>query len=567
MSEIVLQGIGGSAGFVAAPCFYYKPLDLTPPIHPPASMAEELARFLAAREKAQAELEALYTRLKTSVDENSAQIFIGHKALLLDPVFHAAVLEQIEKGAIIEVAVQHAAKDIALIFQNSGNPLLAARVADMRDVAQRLMRVLLNLQDTSLLALNTASIVIADDLTPSDTVNLNPQLAKGICLAGGGETSHAAILARTMGIPAVVGLGRAAIDTLNNVHLIALDGSSGQVIINPNPETLARYEVAQAHQNAHSERKKTLSQQPARTANGRAVHVMANIGDLASAQQAVKYGAEGIGLLRTEFLYLDRSVPPDENEQIQTYHAIFEQLGDRPIVVRTLDIGGDKPPHFMEFPQEANPFLGWRGIRVCLDHPNLFKTQLRAILRAAVGKNVSIMYPMIDELPTLDAANRLLAEVRTELNAAKIAYARNISVGVMIETPAAALTVDLLQSGCDFFSIGTNDLTQYTLACDRNNALVTRYFDPFSPSVLRLVKHTIDAAHAAGKRVGMCGELAGDPIAIPLLLGLGLDEFSMAAVSIPEAKWIISQFSDSVARVVALHILTLPTAEDIRFYL
>lgn len=295
--------------------------------------------------------------------------------------------------------------------------------------------------------------------------------------------------------------------------------------------------------------------------------MQANIADLDSAEHAVQDGAEGVGLLRTEFLYLNNPFPPTEDEQIALYRRIFAALGERPIVVRTLDVGGGKPPSFIHIPEQANPELGWRGIRISLDLPDLFKTQIRALLRAGVGKNISIMYPFIESVTTLRRANALMAAARTELEAENCEYALGMPAGAMIETPAAAVSARFLGAECDFFSIGTNDLTQYTLACSRVDERVSRYFEPLSPAVLWLIKHAVDASHDAGKPVSLCGELAGEPLAIPLLLGLGVDKLSMNSSAIPEAKYVIGHFSRAEMIDIAQHVLTLPTAEDIRAYL
>lgn len=303
------------------------------------------------------------------------------------------------------------------------------------------------------------------------------------------------------------------------------------------------------------------------TANGRRIEVAANIGDAASARDAVVNGAEGVGLLRTEFLYLDEVEPPSEEKQIAVYKEIFEVMGQRPVIVRTLDIGGDKPPSYLPFPQEMNPFLGWRAIRISLDRPELFQTQLRAILRAAVGHRVRIMFPMVSDLEELQAARRAVEDVKAQLAAEKLEFGNDVPVGIMVETPAAAMLVDVLADAADFFSLGTNDLTQYTLAVDRGNATVAKLFQALHPSVLRLIKRTIDLAHARGKWVGMCGELAGMQKAIPILLGLGLDEFSMNPRAIPDAKRLIRQLSDERACEIAEQALQLGTAREIEAYM
>lgn len=563
-STQVMQGIGVSTGIVIGSAFYYQPTQLKAPKRPRESAETELQRFYQARERCQLQLETLRKRIEDRANTDSAQIFRSHSALVFDPALETAVRRKIELGATVETAVQQAADELVFILQGADSDFVNSRAADMRDVGQRLQRILLDVPDTAFAALDSPVIVIAEDLTPSDTASLDPTYTKGLCLAGGGQTSHVAILARTLAIPAVVGLGQNNIQMLKDSHTLILDGLKGQVIANPTPETLTHYSQAQQRQKAQAAHAKSFAQQPGHTANGRLVPVMANISDLTSAQKAAELGAEGVGLLRTEFIYLHEKHPPSEQRQYETYRAIFEAMGDCPVIVRTLDVGGDKPPQFIDFPAEANPFLGWRGIRVSLERPDLFKTQLRAILRAAVGKNVALMYPMIESVETLRSANQLLQAVCEELDSARLPYAHDVPVGVMIETPAAALLVDLLQAECDFFSIGSNDLTQYTLACDRNNEHVSAYFEAFNPAVLRLIKQTIDAAHAAGKTVSLCGEFAAVREAAPILLGLGLDKFSVTPAAISEVKATLRQFTDSQAAQIAQHALTLPTAAAIR---
>ena len=563
-STQVMQGIGVSTGIVIGSAFYYQPMRLKAPKRPRESAETELQRFYQARERCQLQLETLRKRIEDRANTDSAQIFRSHSALVFDPALETAVRRKIELGATVETAVQQAADELVFILQGADSDFVNSRAADMRDVGQRLQRILLDVPDTAFAALDSPVIVIAEDLTPSDTASLDPTYTKGLCLAGGGQTSHVAILARTLAIPAVVGLGQNNIQMLKDSHTLILDGLKGQVIANPTPETLTHYSQAQQRQKVQAAQSQAQAQQPGHTANGRPVAVMANISDLTSAQKAAELGAEGVGLLRTEFIYLHEKHPPSEQRQYETYRAIFEAMGDCPVIVRTLDVGGDKPPQFIDFPAEANPFLGWRGIRVSLERPDLFKTQLRAILRAAVGKNVALMYPMIESVETLRSANQLLQAVCEELDSARLPYAHDVPVGVMIETPAAALLVDLLQAECDFFSIGSNDLTQYTLACDRNNEHVSAYFEAFNPAVLRLIKQTIDAAHAAGKTVSLCGEFAAVREAAPILLGLGLDKFSVTPAAISEVKATLRQFTDSQAAQIAQHALTLPTAAAIR---
>jgi phosphotransferase system enzyme I (PtsI) len=463
--------------------------------------------------------------------------------------------------------VRDASDELAAMLGGMEDELFAAREADMRDVGRRLLRILLGVSDTSIEKLQAPAVVVAHDLTPSDTVSLRSEFTLGFCTAAGGLTSHVAILARTLGLPAVVGLGKKALDQISDGTKLVLDGTGGSVILDPEPATLGRYESMREKASARLAAMQVTSSKNALTADGRRVEVGANIGDSDSAGEAVRYGAEGVGLLRTEFLYLQNTRPPDEAQQMAAYKSVFDAMRDRPVIVRTLDIGGDKPPAYLKFDAELNPFLGWRAIRICLDDHPLFKTQLRAILRAAVGHRALIMFPMISSVEELRAAKAILAEVRVELDSAGLDYAREVPVGIMVETPGAAMLTDFLALECDFFSLGTNDLTQYTLAVDRTNERVAKLFQPLHPAVLRLIKRTIDAAHQHGKWVGMCGELAGMQKAIPILLGLSLDEFSMAPRSIPEAKWLIGQFSDARAREIAEEALSKATAAEIEDFM
>jgi len=376
----------------------------------------------------------------------------------------------------------------------------------------------------------------------------------GLATAIGSATSHTAILARGLGLPAVVGLGKAAVELADGTNVI-LDGFAGQMLIDPDPQLLVEYQARQAA--AEQQRAAALASvvEPAVTRDGRRVEVAANIGDVAGAQSAVAHGAEAVGLLRTEFLYLDRTTPPSEDEQVAAYTAIAEALAGRPLIIRTLDIGGDKPAPYLDLPQEMNPFLGWRAIRYCLARPDIFKLQLRAILRTAHTHNIKVMFPMIATLDEVRQAKTLLAEVEAELTAQGIPHAAQIETGIMVETPAAAVAADLFAPEVDFFSIGTNDLVQYTLAADRTNPYVAPLANPFNPAVLRLIKQVIDAGHAAGKWVGMCGEMAGNPDAIPILLGMGLDEFSMTPAALPEAKALIRSLTFTEVQKIAARVL------------
>ena len=437
----------------------------------------------------------------------------------------------------------------------------------VKDVGRRILRIMLGLPDTALAAVVETSIIVADDLTPSDTASLDPKLTLGFITAQGGLTSHSAILARTLGLPAIVGMGEDLLANVSNGTFIVMDGRTGTMIVDPETETVNQYQQVKAQRELHLQVLKAAAEKDAHTANGRRVEVAANIGEVSSAHDAVEHGAEGIGLLRTEFLYLEDTQPPSEEKQYKIYREIFEVMGTRPVIVRTLDIGGDKPPYYMPFPEEMNPFLGWRAIRISLDEPDMFKVQLRAILRAAVGHQVRIMFPMVSDLDELRRARAIVEEVKRDLTLALVEFATDVPVGIMVETPAAAMLVDVLAEASDFFSLGTNDLTQYTMAVDRGNAKVSGLFQPLHPAVLRLIRQTIVSAHSKEKWVGMCGELAGMAKAIPILLGFGLDEFSMSARAIPEAKDLIGKLTDEKAREIAEHAMSLGTAAEIENYM
>lgn len=567
MSERTLRGIAAAEGIAIGPAFRYEPPELVVPESAPRSPEEEWARFDAACAQAAQELAVLKERVAVHADAETAAIFEAHAMILSDPTLQDAVRSHLEGGANAERAVTEATQEIAALFAAMEDEYFAARSADVLDLGRRLLRILLGVPDTSLEALLQPSIVVAQDLTPSDTASLEPELTLGFCTAAGGLTSHTAILARTLGIPAVVGMGQEALQHIEDGAPLALDGTSGVVVINPSAKTLRQYRSAQKRMAEQQAAMQAGARAETHTADGKRVEVGANVGDVASARDAVEYGAEGVGLLRTEFLYLQNTRPPSEEEQIQAYRAIFEALEGRPVIVRTLDIGGDKPPTYLKFEEELNPFLGWRAIRICLDDRALFKTQLRGILRAALGHKALIMFPMISGVDELRRAKEVLAECQAELEAEGLEYAPDVPVGIMVETPAAAALADVLAAECDFFSLGTNDLTQYTLAVDRTNERVAHLFQPLHPAVLRLIKQTIDASHQYGKWTGMCGELAGMPEAIPILVGMGLDEFSMVPRAIPKAKWLIGRLTGRQAAGIAAHALSLATAEEVDAYM
>jgi phosphotransferase system enzyme I (PtsI) len=567
MPEKTFKGIPASEGIAIGPTFCYIPAELTIPVCAAGTVDEEMARFDMARERARIELQDLHDAIEKRAGKEQAAIFEAHQEMLFDPALEGKVRTEVELGQTVEQALVTAIEELASLLASMGDELFAARALDVKDVGRRILRILLGLPDTALSAVTEPSIIIAEDLTPSDTASLDPKLTLGFITAQGGLTSHSAILARTLGLPAIVGMGSGLLEKVSSGTFIVMDGRTGEMIIEPDRETIGKYEQTKNQRESQLLILKSAAEKDAHTANGRRVEVAANVGEVVSTRDAMDHGAEGIGLLRTEFLYLEDTQPPSEEKQYLIYREIFEVMSGRPVIVRTLDIGGDKPPSYLPFPDEMNPFLGWRAIRISLDEPELFKTQLRAILRAAVGHHVRIMFPMVSDLDELRRARDIVEAVKRDLELASVEFAVDVPVGIMVETPAAAVLVDVLSEASDFFSLGTNDLTQYTMAVDRGNARVSGLYQPLHPSVLRLIRQTIDAGHAKGKWVGMCGELAGMTKAIPILLGFGLDEFSMNPRAIPEAKHLIGKLTDEKAREIAGQAMSFGTAAEIENYM
>jgi len=561
-----LQGIAAAEGFAIGPAFLYQPAEITIDRQTidDADVPGELARWHDALECARTQLDELQRRAASTIGKENAAIFEAQRLMLEDP----ALLEMVEAKVRDEhlpapAALNDAAEFYANMLAALPNECLRARAADVRDVARRVLYLLLHIECAFLAALTTPSIIVAYDLTPSDTVTINRECVLGFCTAGGGPTSHTAILARANGWPAVVGVGNAG-QEIRNGEMLILDGCAGIAIVSPDEATLGDYRARQsAWQQAYAQARAHACV-PAITRDSRRLEIVANIGDIASALVALALGAEGVGLLRTEFLFLDRATPPGEEEQYCAYRAIADVMEQRPLIVRTLDTGADKPLPYLGLAPEKNPFLGWRGLRISLAQPEVFKTQLRAILRAGVERHIKIMFPMVASLEEVRAAKQCLREAQEELQSRGVTLAERMEVGIMVEVPAAALAADCLALEVDFFSLGTNDLTQYTLAVDRGNPRVAALCDFLHPAVLRLIQMVIDAGHRAGKWVGMCGEMAGDREAIPLLVGLGLDEFSMNAPAIPAAKELIRRLDARAASELAARALHTATAGEVR---
>ncbi len=562
-----LTGIPASSGIAIGPVFIYQPLTPTVERRSIADPTAEIARFEAAIATAGTDLLALKAKTEAAIGAEEAQIFEVHRMFLEDAVFAGEIKEAIETEKInAEAAVSQTVTALVAQFEALEDDYFRQRAADIKDVGQRLLRLLTGMGGSSLANLSEPAIILAADLTPSDTATVERQMVLAFCTATGGATSHTAILSRSLGIPAIVGLGQKVLHLAATDRLI-VDGASGEVWVNPDAATIAAYEQRrQAHLQGQAEAL-SHAHEPAITTDGHQVEIVANIGSLAEAKQAIELGAEGVGLLRTEFLFMQRDTLPGEEEQYQVLRAIADVFQQRPLIVRTLDIGGDKPLPYLDMPAEQNPFLGRRAIRLSLAEPELFQAQLRAILRAGHERNIKIMFPMIGSLSELRQARAHFEQAKAALATAKTPQAQSPEVGIMIEIPSAAILADALAPLVDFFSIGTNDLAQYTLAADRTNPLVAPLADPLDPAVLRLIRQVIEAGHAHGKWVGMCGELAGNPLAVPVLLGLGLDEFSMTASAIPAAKTLIRTLSMPQAQGIAAACLRLSDLAEVHQFL
>ncbi|MBW4686490.1 MAG: phosphoenolpyruvate--protein phosphotransferase [Komarekiella atlantica HA4396-MV6] len=558
-----LSGIAASPGVAIAPVVHYQPTPITITQYHVEDAEAEWQRLQTAIHTAQHEIQAVFSQASIQIGDTEAAIFDAHLLFLEDPILLEAAHQRIlEHHLNAEAAWQAVVDEVATTYHTLEDSYLQERVDDLVDVGQRVLRLLIGNAHTGLHLFEPA-ILVATDLTPSDTAGLDPAKVLGICTTSGSATSHSAIIARTLGIPAVLGIG-AEVLHLEDGTLMALDGESGKAWVEPEADTLGVLEAKREAWQTSQQQALATAQQPAITRDGRQIRILANIGSVADAQVAVTGGAEGVGLLRTEFLYLDRTSAPTEDEQLAVYQAIAQILDTRPLIIRTLDVGGDKPLSYFKVAPEANPFLGWRGIRYCLDHPDLFKTQLRAILRASFGHQIKIMLPMIASVTEVHAAKTILGEVQTELSQLGIPFDAAMEVGIMVEVPSAVVLADQLATEVDFFSIGTNDLSQYIMAGDRTNPRVANLVDALHPAVLRMVQQTVQAAHAAGIWVGLCGELAADPLAAPILLGLGLDELSVNPQALPIIKQAIAQLTVVEAQAIASSALQQDSADQVR---
>ncbi|RME69611.1 MAG: phosphoenolpyruvate--protein phosphotransferase [Chloroflexi bacterium] len=558
-NEKVVRAIPAAPGVAIGPLYRFKAAEINveTTATETADPVQHKTRLEEAIKQAKTELRELHRQMLQRLGAGEAAIFEAHLAILDDPELFEKACEQIEAGQPAGSAWSAVVEEMANTLASLNDELLAARAADVRDVGRRVLRILSGVQSHGPDLPEEPVILVAPDLSPSDTVSLDTNRVLGFCTASGGANGHTAILARALGIPAIVGAGQEVL-SLSNGTTAVLNGDTGTLTLDPDADMLT---VARNLQKEHQSRRTAELQAAhtkAMTADQHPIEVAANIGSVAEARQAVEFGAEAIGLLRTEFLFLNRTEAPSEEYQFEVYRDIALAMDNRPVIIRTLDIGGDKPLPYLNLPPEENPFLGQRGIRLCLARPELLRTQLRAILRAAKFGHLRIMFPMITSFEDWTAAKRLVDEVRAELDAPPV------ELGIMIEVPAAALLADVFAQEVDFFSIGTNDLTQYTLAIDRTHPLLSEQADGLHPAVLRLIKNTVQAAHSAGKWVGVCGELAADAHAVPVLVGLGVDELSVSIPAIPTVKAQLRSIALSTAQHLAEQTLACATPTEVR---
>ena len=533
------KGIAASKGYAIGKVFIQEHEEIVINDAKVEDVAAEKEKLNVALEASKQQLTAIKEKTLAEIGEHEAAVFEAHLTLLDDPEFTGQMEMTVENDSLNAMkAVQNVTDTFVMIFESMDNDYMRERAADIKDVSKRIIANLAGKGADAFAITEANTVVVAHDLTPSDTAQLDRSKVVGFITNIGGRTSHAAIMARTLEIPAVLGLGDIT-SVVKTGDKIIVDGITGDVIINPSEDVIAEYEAKKEKFKAEQEELKKLIDVKTTTKSGKRVEVCGNIGKPEDVLGVIANGGDGVGLFRTEFLYMDRDNAPTEEEQYESYKFVLEKMEGKQVVIRTLDIGGDKTLPYLPLPEEMNPFLGYRAIRLCLDRKEIFKVQLRALLRASVYGNLCVMFPMISGLEEFQNAKAVVEECKAELRAEGKEYSDSIQWGIMVEIPAAAVYADELAKHVDFFSIGTNDLIQYTLAADRMSEKVSYLYNPMHPAVLRLIKMTIDGAHKHGKWVGMCGEMAGDEAAIPTLVEYGLDEFSMSATSILNAKKII----------------------------
>ena len=563
-----MKGTSASAGIGIGKAAIVEETELVIKKETISDAAAEKERFHAALNQAMEETDALAKDLATRVGEKEAEILNGHLMLLSDPMLTGEIENTIAgENACSEYAIESVCNMYADMFASMGDELMQQRATDMRDIKTRMQKILLGVSSVDIASLPAGSIIVAKDLTPSMTAGINSDNVCGIVTELGGKTSHSAILARALEIPAVVAV-EGFFKNVKDGDTVVLDGSEGIVFVNPEETVTAEYETKRT---AYLKEKKELDQyigKPTVTKDGVTIELVANIGKPEDVDKVLQYDAEGIGLFRTEFLFMDRNSMPTEDEQFEAYQKVAIAMNGKPVIIRTLDIGGDKEIPYMGLKKDENPFLGYRAIRFCLDRrEDVYRPQLRALLRASAFGNIKIMVPMVTCLEEFREAKAMIEEVKAELDLKGIAYKRDIQVGIMVETAAASLMADAFAKEVDFFSIGTNDLTQYTMSVDRGNDKVSYLYSPLNPAVLRSIRHIIQCGRKEGIMVGMCGEAASDPLMIPLLLAFGLNEFSMSASAVLNARKLITGYSIAELQSIADQAMSFVTAGEVEAYM
>lgn len=560
-----LRGIAASPGIAIGRVYLYLEEHPQVPQYQIShkNLGGEKQRLSDAVDRASLDIQEIKNNTDQKLEQEEARLLDTHLLMLQDPTFFESVYKRLEEELLnVEWVLHQTVRDLLDKLGSSNDAYLRERTSDIHDVSKRVLNHLLQRDKSDISALKEERVLVTHDLMPSDAVAMDKRMVQAIVMDAGGKTSHTAIIARSFEIPAVLGLSKIT-RLVQESEQIIVDGNHGIVIIDPDTETLTKYQQILNEWQEHEVQLMRLNSLPAETRDGKLIHLKGNIEIPEEVEGVLNHGADGIGLYRSEFLFLRPEGLPSEDEQYEAYRHVIEAMNGNPVTIRTLDVGGDKINDLIQSHDEKNPILGWRAIRLCLSEIELFRTQLRALLRASIHGSLRIMFPMISGIEELNQALVVLEDVKEQLRSEEIPFADGIPVGIMIEVPSAALTSDILARKVDFFSIGTNDLIQYTIAVDRGNEQIAYLYEPFHPGVIRLVKMVIDNAHKEGLSVAMCGEMAGDPVATVVLLGLGLDEFSMSAVGIPEVKQIIRSISLAEAEELVGNIMELRNAEDV----
>ncbi len=563
----MLKGIGASPGIAIGKVLLKKDEKIEIEKKNINNTEIEIDRFNDARDTAKEQIQELHRMTLETIGETEAKIFEAHRMILDDPDFLQQIESEIKSQEInAEYAIKKITDAFIQIFENIEDEYMKERAADIKDVSNRLINILQGVETADLSNLDEEAIIVSEDLTPSDTAQMDKSKVLGFVTEVGGRTSHSAIMARTLEIPAVVGVDGIT-EAVNDGDIVIFDGDEGKIYINPEDSIIEKYKNIKKRYEKFREKLEEIKGAESVTKDGFKVELAGNIGTPQDLEAVLRNDGEGIGLYRTEFLYMDRDSFPNEEEQFEAYKAVAEGMNGKPVVIRTLDIGGDKELSYLDLPEEMNPFLGYRAIRLCLDKTDIFITQLRAILRASNYGNIKIMFPMISSIEELRQAKEILDNTKYQLRKEGVKFDENIEVGMMVEIPAVAVMSDLFAKEVDFFSIGTNDLIQYTTAVDRMNQKISHLYNQFHPALLRLIKQVIDNGHKENIWVGMCGEVAGDPKLIPILIGMGLNEFSMSPISILKARWLIRDLSQKDMKEMVEKVINLPTAEEVKNFI